>query len=180
MSTRGPTPALPFVACSLIAMVGAALAAGVPDLISFQGRLLDADGDPVTTVTQVRFRLYRGGDATTVPAAGVLTYHEIATVSPGLSGVFSHFIGDGAAQDDCAAGPCLLGSAAVGDGSSPVWIEMTVDPWHEATPGYFQPDGKSNSARVCGTMAPWTTKWASRSSSRSPWSPSGAPSTQAR
>ncbi len=102
-------------------------AAGVPRAISYQGVLLDPDGEPADRPTNVRFRIFRGGDGTTFPSTGALLYHETTTVSP-VEGVFSHLIGTGIAAADCASGPCVLDASVFGTGDEPVWIEVLLDP----------------------------------------------------
>jgi len=101
--------------------------ASVPSAISYQGVLLDPGGQPTAGPTNLRFRIFRGGDDTTFPSVGSLAYHESATVTP-VAGVFSHLIGTGVAAADCAGGPCVLDAAVFGSGSVPVWIEVTLDP----------------------------------------------------
>ncbi len=108
-------------------LVAQATSAAVPDVIAYQGLLLDAGGQPASGPTQLRFRIFRGGDGTTAPSNGVLVYHERATVTP-AHGVVSHLIGSGVPAADCAGGPCVLDAGAFGPGDVPVWIEVTRDP----------------------------------------------------
>jgi hypothetical protein len=99
-----------------------------PPLISYQAQLQDDEGSPVTDPTQIRFRIYQGGDASSVPSTGALAYHEIVTVTPSDDGVFTHLIGSATAQDDCPEGTCALTASDFGDGATPVWLEVMVDP----------------------------------------------------
>ena len=109
------------------AWLGGMCAASVPNAISYQGVLLDPGGQPASAPTNLRFRIFRGGDATTFPASGILAYHETTTVTP-VDGVFSHLIGAGTPAAGCASGPCVLDAAVFGSGDIPVWIEVTLDP----------------------------------------------------
>jgi len=112
------------------AILLAALAAegAVPSLISYQGRLLDANGVPMTEPVSVRFRLIFGGEASGYPSSGTRVYGEIATISPGADGVFSHMIGSGTPEGGCAEGACTLTASDFGDDATPVWIELVLDP----------------------------------------------------
>jgi hypothetical protein len=109
----------------MAATLGAGLGADVPGAILFQGVLLAPGGEPLPAPVSLRFRIFRGGDATTSPSTGILAYHERATV-PLADGAFSHLIGTGIPASDCAAGPCVLDATVFG--STPTWIEVTIDP----------------------------------------------------
>jgi len=113
--------------CAVAAILAGAVMADVPDAISYQGVLLDPGGLPTNAPANLRFRIFRGGDDTSFPSTGALSYHEITTVSP-VEGVFSHLIGTGVAASDCASGPCVLDATVFGSGDVPVWIEVTLDP----------------------------------------------------
>ncbi len=113
------------VAAALV--VAQAVAAAVPDALSYQGVLKNAGGQPLSGPVSLRFRIFRGGDATTTPSTGVLVYHERATVTAS-AGVFSHLIGTGVPATDCTGGACVLGADVFGPGNLPVWIEVTLDP----------------------------------------------------
>jgi len=99
---------------------GLTILASVPNLINYQGRLTDAAGSPITTATTVRFSLYQGGSAGT-PGSGTLVYEEDASVIPDSNGVFDHTIG---------SGTVVYGTldSTVFQTSSPVYLEITVDP----------------------------------------------------
>ncbi len=103
--------------------------ADVPNLVSYQGKLVNANGTPVTNATRLRFRLYQGGDAGTFPSTGVLVYNETAVVTPEADGVFTRMIGSGTPGGGCPEGTCAL---TPGDfvfaPEGPVWIEVMVDP----------------------------------------------------
>jgi hypothetical protein len=109
-----------------LAVVLPALAAA-PTLISYQARLQGTSG-PITTPTSVRFRLWSGGDGTTIPSGGTLVYHETVTVTPSSEGVFSHMVGSGTPRTGCAEGTCLLSPSDFPDAATPLWLEVMVDP----------------------------------------------------
>jgi len=94
--------------------------ASVPNLINYQGRLTNDVGNPITTATTVRFSLYQGGSAGTA-GSGTLVYEEDASVTPDNNGVFDHTIG---------SGTVIYGTldSTVFQTSSPVYLEITVDP----------------------------------------------------
>jgi hypothetical protein len=104
-----------------------ALGAAVPNAISYQGVVLDIAGQPVSGPVSLRFRIFRGGDDSTLPSTGALVYHERATLAT-ANGVFSHLIGTGTPAADCAGGPCVLDAAAFSSGDVPMWIEVVLDP----------------------------------------------------
>jgi hypothetical protein len=115
----------------LLVLVAAVLLpshAGAPKLVSYQGRLIGPGSVPVTTPTNVRFRIFLGGDDVTAPSTGALVYDETALVQPAASGVFSHDIGSGLPAATCDDGPCELDAVDFGDGTLPVWIEVRIDP----------------------------------------------------
>lgn len=102
--------------------------AGAPSLISYQGRLIGPGGSPVASPTNLRFRIYLGGDDLSPVSTGTLVYDETAVIQPATSGVFSHEIGSGLPAAVCDDGPCELGAVDFGDGTVPVWIEVRIDP----------------------------------------------------
>ncbi len=106
---------------------GAAVA-DVPSLISYQGKLVNANGTPVTNATRLRFRIYRGGDATRYPSTGALLYNETAMVTPEPDGVFSRMIGAGTPGGGCPEDPCALTAEDFGNASATSWIEAMADP----------------------------------------------------
>ncbi|MBN1477815.1 hypothetical protein JXA47_13765 [Candidatus Sumerlaeota bacterium] len=78
--------------CALIALGGTAAALAQPLEFDHQGRLLDASGVPITTPTEVRFEIIRGGTAGD-EATGSQVYRETVLVTPDATGIFSHRIG---------------------------------------------------------------------------------------
>ncbi|HXV76627.1 MAG TPA: hypothetical protein VD788_09940 [Candidatus Polarisedimenticolaceae bacterium] len=108
------------------------VAADVPPLLSYQGRIVDSMGSPVVDPTLVRFRVYRGGDGTSVFSSGLVVYDELVWIEPSPNGVFSHSVGSGTAAPSCDDGPCALSAGDFGDGVEPIWIEVRVDPDGEA------------------------------------------------
>jgi hypothetical protein len=119
------------VALFLLALVAGVLipvGAGAPGLISYQGRLIGPGGSPVASATNLRFRIYLGGDDVSPVSGGVLVYDETAVVQPASTGVFSHNIGSGVPAAICDDGPCEMSAGDFGDGTVPVWIEVRVDP----------------------------------------------------
>jgi hypothetical protein len=125
MATRiTAVPMLLFLLCSSLVPS----LAGAPDLISYQGRLTEIGGNPIVTPTELRFRIYLGGDGTTLNSSGLRVYDEIAAVEPSSKGIFSHLIGSGTPAAVCDDGPCELTPEDFGDGVTPVWIEVRLDP----------------------------------------------------
>ena len=102
--------------------------AGAPNLISYQGRLTDLGGNPIAAPTALRFRIYLGGDDTALNSSGLRVYDETASVEPSSKGIFSHLIGSGTPAAICDDGPCELTPQDFGDGQTPVWIEVRLDP----------------------------------------------------
>jgi len=68
--------------------------ANVPHLINLEARLVDANGNPIQTATQVEFDLYQGGSATSA-GSGTPVYQEIATITPASDGTYSYLFGSG-------------------------------------------------------------------------------------
>jgi len=119
------------VASILLALVAGVLIpawAGAPSLVSYQGRLIGPGGSPVVSATNLRFRIYLGGDDVSLMSGGVLVYEESAVIQPASTGVFSHNIGSGVPGAVCDDGPCEMSAADFGDGTVPVWIEVRIDP----------------------------------------------------
>jgi hypothetical protein len=102
--------------------------AGAPSLISYQGRLTEIAGGPISATTELRFRIYLGGDDVSLVSSGLRVYDETATVIPSDKGIFSHMIGAGVPAAGCDDGPCELSPQDFGDGTTPVWIEVRLDP----------------------------------------------------
>ncbi len=65
-----------------------------PRILSFQGRLTDANDNPITTATDIRFQVYDDSAAT---GAGNLLWQEVIEVSPDQDGIFSELLGNGSA-----------------------------------------------------------------------------------
>ena len=129
---KGRAPAMRLlVALILVALMAGVMLpvqAGAPSLVSYQGRLLGPGSVPVTSVTQLRFRIYLGGDDVSAVSGGSLVYDETAMIQPATTGVFSHDIGSGLPGAACDDGPCELSAVDFGDGTVPVWIEVRIDP----------------------------------------------------
>ena len=102
--------------------------AGTPNLISYQGRLTEIGGGPIVAPTELRFRIYLGGDDISLNSSGVRVYDETASIEPSSKGIFSHLIGSGVPAAACDDGPCELSPQDFGDGLIPVWIEVRLDP----------------------------------------------------
>ena len=102
--------------------------AGTPNLISYQGRLTEIGGGPIVAPTELRFRIYLGGDDISLNSSGVRVYDETASIEPSSKGIFSHLIGSGVPAAACDDGPCELAPQDFGDGLIPVWIEVRLDP----------------------------------------------------
>ena len=99
-----------------------------PRFLPYQGKLKDAvTGTPLAAQTLVRFRLYQGGDDTTVPSTGALVYHETAVLTPSTEGIVGHLVGTGQAQTGCAETPCALTASDFPDASIPLYLEVMVD-----------------------------------------------------
>jgi len=128
----GRAPAMRLLVASiLVALVIGVLPpvhSGAPNLVSYQGRLMGPGSVPVTSVTQLRFRIYLGGDDVSAVSGGSLVYDETALIQPATTGVFSHEIGSGIPAAACDDGPCELAAVDFGDGTVPVWIEVRIDP----------------------------------------------------
>jgi hypothetical protein len=72
-----------------VLMLGAALTAhaDVPQLTNYQGALLDNNGDPVTTPTDVIFAIWND------PAVGDSLWSELQSVTPDGDGRFNVLLG---------------------------------------------------------------------------------------
>src|SRR5581483_5471493 len=68
-----------------------ALAAAPPRVLSFQGRLTDANNNPITSATNLRFAIYNDLTAT----GSALQWQEVDSVTPDANGVFSVLLGNG-------------------------------------------------------------------------------------
>jgi len=71
----------------LLALSGVTLA-GVPPYMNYQGILLDADGDPITTTVSVTFTIYNN------PDAGSVRWNETRSVTPDADGRFNIVLGE--------------------------------------------------------------------------------------
>lgn len=89
-----------------------------PGSFTYQGRLLDGSGVPVTSSTAIRIRLYRGGDANTADS-GTLIYQETVSVTPDATGIFSHRVG---ATPDIG----FSISAPIFQTATPIYLQINV------------------------------------------------------
>jgi hypothetical protein len=83
---------LPELTGLLLAFAGSALA--IPHAVNLEGRLTNVAGNPIQNPTQVEFRIFQGGSVGTADS-GLLTYREVATVTPGPDGAYTHLLGAG-------------------------------------------------------------------------------------
>lgn len=79
---------LALIVATAMVMSAVAVKADVPQLINYQGLLLDASGQPVTTPVSVDFSIYD------VPSGGSPVWAETRTVQPDASGMFSINLGE--------------------------------------------------------------------------------------
>ena len=116
------------VSMLLLALIAGLLpsSAGAPNLISYQGRLTEIGGGPIVTPTELRFRIYLGGDDTSLTSSGLRVYDETATIVPSAKGIFSHLIGSGAPAALCDDGTCELAPQDFGDGLTPQALRLPV------------------------------------------------------
>ena len=103
-------------------LAGGALAADVPQLLNYQGKLTDDLGDPMTGPVDLGFGFF---DA---PTAGTLLYYEEQTAVEVIDGIFHVLIGNGANQQ---------GAFADIASTDTVYLEITSDP--QGTPLVFVP-----------------------------------------
>lgn len=89
-----------------------ALAVAPPSTLSFQGRLTDSDGNPITEATNIRFLIYSDASATD---SGYLLWQEVDHVKPDESGVFSQLLGN---STQCVGGPLAIQESPCGIPSS--------------------------------------------------------------
>jgi hypothetical protein len=89
-------------------------------MLSFQGRLTDSLGNPITTATNMRFRLY------TASSGGSTLYDSgTCSISPDTAGVHNVLVGS-----DCGAGI----ASSVFTENAQVWMGVTVGTDAEMTP----------------------------------------------
>lgn len=121
----------------VVASQNKTLAANVapPNVLSFQGRLTDANGKPVTSPQQVRFMIYNNSQAT---GSAYLLWQELDSIAPNSNGVFSVLLGN--TSTVCAGGatqvqstPCSLPTNIFGSNQN-LYIGITVANTPELTP----------------------------------------------
>ncbi len=79
-----------FVAVGFIVFsLGSSVKADVPDSINYQGTLLDAGGNPVTTTVTVEFAIYDQ------PSGGTILWAESQLITPDAQGRFITYLGSG-------------------------------------------------------------------------------------
>jgi hypothetical protein len=88
----------------LLLSLGAGGLAAQPIEFTYQGRLLDDQGVPISGDTSAFFSLWQGGDMDTADS-GVLAYKELATVTPDATGIFVHRVGTGSPLDATTLDP---------------------------------------------------------------------------
>jgi len=93
----------------------------VPDQITYQGRLL-FNGLPVTSATDIRFKLYDG-------AAGTERWSEDHTITPDSDGIYTVVMGE---------------TIAIPDDYDELWLELILDP--TGTPTTLSPRKKLTSS----------------------------------
>lgn len=67
----------------------AALPTAPPRILSFQGRLTDANANPITSVTDMRFAIYNDDTA----SGSALLWQEVQSLTPDGDGIFSTLLG---------------------------------------------------------------------------------------
>ncbi|MBI2870457.1 MAG: hypothetical protein HYY14_01975 [Candidatus Omnitrophica bacterium] len=102
------------VVCLVVTPLERAESAGVPDTLTYQGKLLDSSGNPVTATKSITFAFY------TASSGGSALYSESKNISV-TSGIFNRVIGDGSGT--VTAGTVL--SAL--DWDQTYYLEITVD-----------------------------------------------------
>jgi len=68
--------------------------AQVPMQFAYQGRLTDSNNVPIIGIVTCDFQIIKGGTDSD-PTSGTPVYHETATVTTDVNGIFSHAIGRG-------------------------------------------------------------------------------------
>jgi|GEM_PF-1680478 len=95
----------------LVIMVVAGVSyAAIPQQISFQAKLTDAAGDPITTQTEVNFSLWNAA------TGGSNFWQETHMVNPDSNGVFNVILGN----------PFPIGNPFPMDFTSPYWVQLRV------------------------------------------------------
>ncbi|MBN1476546.1 hypothetical protein JXA47_07330, partial [Candidatus Sumerlaeota bacterium] len=108
------------LALALLLGFGSFAAAQPPEALTFQGRLIDAAGLPITSTTVVNFKIYHGGDPHL--GGGELVYEENATITPDATGIFLHSIGTGS-----IVAPWAPLSAHTFDTDEFVYVAVSID-----------------------------------------------------
>lgn len=76
-----------FIGIAVSLLTAAFVAAQTPTTISYQGRLTNATGQPITTATSVTFAIY------SVPSGGTALYTSTQSVTPDANGIFTVELG---------------------------------------------------------------------------------------
>ncbi len=111
----------------------------IPRILSFQGILTDANGNPIATTKQIRFELYNDPSAT---GSGKELWEEVRTVTPDQNGIFAVNLGiNGVSTGNCASfpppgpatGACTI-PVSVFTQNSNVYLGVTIGSDIELTP----------------------------------------------
>ena len=105
-----------FALAALIVLCSISIAHAIPQLINYQGILLDGGGTPITVVTNVEFRIWD------MSAAGAELWMETQSVTPDSDGRFNVLLGSVNPIPDLALA------------SADAYLGMTITPDAEMTP----------------------------------------------
>ena len=99
--------------------LAAAIMAQVPLKVHYQGRLTNAQNQPITVATTVFFSIWSGGTAGVANQTTEL-YRESTTITPDANGIFN---------DDIGTGTVLAGAltAAMFNTAQPVFVQVAVN-----------------------------------------------------
>lgn len=110
---------------------GLVLAATPPRILSFQGRLTNASGTPITAATNVVFKIY------TVRTGGAATWtSKTWSVTPDQNGIFSVCLGGQDTTDDClidGVADTVIPASLFSDNAA-LYLGVTIGADSEATP----------------------------------------------
>ncbi len=112
---------------------GLVLAATPPRILSFQGRLTNTSGSPVTGATNVVFKIY---DDRTLGGGHLKWTSKTWSVTPDQNGIFSVCLGGQDTTDDClldAIADTVIPSSLFSDNAA-LYLGITVGADSEATP----------------------------------------------